>query len=594
MSTITDMQQVALDFAGTLLTGSTDLASNAIGYLDAPLDASAYWNAPEYIKGYEGWPVIDPSYITLPSITASRPDKITLNTITSLDIGTIPAFSVAEPVISMPTAPNASLPGAPTNAPTFNAPVLPSAPKITLPDVPTFTPIVIPAAPAAESVTFTEVLGAADILDPSERFSWSEQVYSSVLLDSLKAKLISDLQNGGYGIEPADEQGLWLRAAEREVAATELAVEEASRQAAARGFMLPPGALNATIAKAQQDALSKISSLQREIALKRADMYVENRKFTIEQVREVESMLITYYGYMMERALNAAKALVELGIASFNARLAKHNYLLERYKAAASVYEALIRGALLKLEQYKATVEGLRVSVETQRVYAEVYRTQIDGVNALINVYRTQVEAAKTTAEIESIKLQGYKTSVDAYAAQVQAKAAEFGMYESRIKGEVAKIEVYKSQVQAYTTRVDAYRTQLSAKEIDLRSQLSVNTQKLDVYKADLQRYSTELEKSQIELNSVVSKYDADVRAYGISMDANIRKSQQNIEAAKANADVAVSASRVASSFAIQAAQVLATKSTSSAQVMGSVASAYGAAAASALNSATAIEAHLA
>lgn len=585
------IQSNALNFANTSQAMMMDYANMAASFAFSPVDMYASWDSPGHIWGYTGGQINPPSAVTLPEVTAERPTAPTLGTVHTVTIGNAPTLLAAEPILNMPARPSTGLPSAPGASPTFNMPVIPDAPPYTLPPVPTFEPIAIPPAPALDSVQFSETLPFDDLTAPTDTFSFVEQEYKSALLDALKTKLMQDLTNGGYGIESQDEQGLWERLRERELQNMEEGIREATRVAASRGRMMPPGALNAAIAKAQQEAMAKISSISREIALKRGDLYVENRKFTIQEVRQVEDMLQKMFGFMMERALNAAKALVELGIAAFNAQLAKHNYRLERYKAAASVYEALIRAQLAKVEQYKAMVDGARLSVDTQKLHADVYRIQIEGVNALINIYRTEMEAAKIEADIEQLKLQGFKTTVESYTSQVGAKTAEFGMYEAAIRGETAKIGVYESQVKAFSAQTDAFKTSVEAQDVVVRSQVTANAAKVEMYRADVARYSAELTASQQELAGMIAKHDADVKQYSTTVDAMIRASQQNVEAGKANADVAISHAQVIATSVIHAGQVMAAQAAASGNMLSHLSSGFGAAASGAMSAATGIDA---
>ena len=593
MATAGEVQSTAISFANTNAAMMDSFASKAESFAFEQVDWFASWNTPNYVFGYNGGVTQTPNNITLPGITGTLPKTPTLNAVTVPAFGNAPEFLTGEPVIKMPTAPSDDLPSAPGDAPTFVSPVLPDVPSLVLPDAPSFQNVVVPDMPLVEYPVFSSELPVDDIIAPTDVFSYIEPVYESALLDALKAKLMYDIVNGGYGIDDADEQRLWQRAREREAVNGEAAIQDATRQIAARGFSVPPGVLNTVLAQAMQTAVEKNSSLSRDILIKKADLYVQNRQFTIQQVREVEQMLITQFGYMAERLLKSAKDIVELGIAVFNARVAKYNYSLERYKAAASVYSELIKGVSLKLEAYKTQVEGAKLSVDVQRVHAEVYKIQIDGANALMNLYATQVSAAKTVSEIERLKLDAFRTVVDTYTAQVGAKVAEFGMFESQIKGEMAKVNVYQAEAQAYGTKVAAYKTKVDAAEVTARTQVQVNQLLLDQYRSDIQRYSTEVQASQVALSSAVQKYDADIKKFSVIVDANIRASQQNVEAGKANAEIAVSHASVIANTTIHGAALLSAKAAAAANTMASVAGAYGSASAAAMSAATGLEARV-
>lgn len=589
MGVATDIQNAAMNFANTMANNMTNFATAAVNEAILPVDWYTQWNAPGYIDGYTGGVINAPTYLQPPAVTALSPVVPTLTVIDIPATETAPVFLAAEPILNLPTTPSSSLPSAPGESPEFVSVVIPDVPEFSLPDAPTFSPLVMPDTPSFVMPEFSSELPVVDITAPSDVFSYIEPTYESALLDELKAKLMYDLLNGGYGIDDSDEQRLWERARERELLNAETAIQEATRAAAARGFSMPPGAVNEVIIAAQQNAVEKNSSMSREIMIKKADLYVQNRQFTIQQVRETESMLITMFGYMAERALNAAKAQVELSIAVFNTRVARYNMLLEVYKTSAAVYADLIRGALAKIEAYKAQIEAVRLSADVQKIHTEVYKAQIDGVQALIGMYATEVGALRTVSEIERLKLEAFRTKVDTYTAQVAAKTAEFGMFESQIKGETAKISMYQVQANAYATQVGAYKTKADAAEIRVRAQVQSNASKLDAYKADIARYTAELHNSQVQTASYVSKYEADVRKYSVTADTAIRASQQNVEAGKANAEITTQYANVLLSNVIHSASIYAAKQSSTAATLGNIASSFGSTSAAALSSAIGI-----
>lgn len=543
-------------------------------------------------------PWIEPQEVTpnvpgAPYIHVYEPAPLspTMASITAPVFDSAPVFQMAAPVITLPSAPSSALPASPGNSPGFSSPALPDAPTITLPDVPTFGNILIPDAPSVSLPTFKSSLVIEDIIAPSNVFSFVEQQYEDPLLDALKLKLLDDMENGTYGIEPAVEQALWERAREREALAGEAAIQDAMRQQAARGFMLPPGAAFAQIEGAQQAALEKISSVSREIALKRADMYVEGRKFTIEQVRQVEQMLITYFGYMMERALNSAKAIVELGIASYNAQLERLRFNVEREKARAQVYETILRAAMANLEAWKVQIEGARLTADVQRLHADVYRTQLQGVEALIGIYRSEVDASRVKAEIENLKLQAFKTSVEAYAAQVGAKTSEFGMYEAQIRGEMSKVNIYQAQVGAYNAQVQGFATKVQAARVQLDAQLEPSKLLLEKYRADVSRYSASLQGAQTNVQAALGIYEGQLKAASILTEAAIKNAEIKVSTNRANADVMANAVKLATEVAIATSQQTATVASHLASAKTGIANAYGQMGAAAMASAMGLSA---
>lgn len=493
-----------------------------------------------------------------PKITVgAAPGALTVTDVTLPVFGTVPQLIYTPPPINLPLVPDATLPSAPGNAPATNVIVTPDAISVTVPDAPQFANIDIPAAPSTSIPTFTTTLPTEELLAPSNTFSFSEQAYQDPLLDNLKIKLMSDLLNGGYGIEPLDEQALWERARERESVAANAAVLQATTMAAARGFALPPGALIAQIEGAQQAALEKISSVNRDIALKRADLYVQNRQFTIQQSQVCEQMLITYFGYMMERALNYAKYQAEFGIQYFNAQVNLYNMRLEATKVANQVYEAQLRSALANLEAWKVTIEGAKLSADVQRTRADVYRSQLEGVKVYVDIYRTQMEAARIQADVERLKIDLFKAQVEAYVAQVGAKEASFRLYRAQIEGEEAKITMYKAEVDSYSAQVAGYASSVSALKATVDAQVAAKGLQVEVYRAQIQAYVADIQKGQAELAAQVQKYDGDIKGYDTFMRAMEAGVGSTIDAQKANAEVSISKARLASSHMLGSANAL-------------------------------------
>ena len=525
--------------------------------------------------------------------SGTKPTAVIIPSITAPVVGNLVDFTMVAPILPTIATPSEVMPQSPGTAPGFNPPVMPPTPDVNFPPVPTFENLPVLPAPVVTIPTFTTGLVLEDIPAPTEVFSYVEQPYKDALLDSLKAKLIGDMLNGGYGIEPLDEATLWQREADREMRAVEANVQEANRQAAARGFMLPPGALFYQMESARQDGLAKISSASRDVALKRADMYVDNRRFTITQAKEVEQMLITYFGYMMERALNNSKAIVELGLRSYDAKLARLKFYVERENARAQVYEVVLKAALANLEAYKIQLEGTRLVADIQRLHADIYTKQIEGVNALVNVYRTEMEASKISAEIEQIKLAAFKLSVDTYSAQVGAKAVEFGLYEAKLKGQSLLVQNYQAQTQAYGTTVEAYNGKLRAGLLSLEAQIKPLELKLEGYRTDIARYQADLQFAQSSTQNDAMIFDSKVRYASIDMEAALKSAEQSIEVSRANATLATNVASVAAHVAIaQATETQALAQTSS-QVHGNLAGIYATAAGTALSSAAALAADI-
>jgi chromosome segregation ATPase len=519
------------------------------------------------------------------------PTSPTLADVTLPTVLNIPDLTLVEPTTTMPVAPTISVPAAPGNAPEFVAPATPVKPTFSLPVAPSFENIALPEVPAFEAPTLDATLPYDELTLTTSEFQYAEVEYESALLDETKRKLLYDLINGGYGIDTADEERLWQRSRERELRSFDAAFMDLQRQAAARGFALPPGAQVARIDAARQETNEKISALSRDIAVKRADMYVENRRFTLQQATQVEQILLGFHSAVMERALNAAKAQVELGAALYNARVARYGAQLDAFKSAAAVYESRVRGAMLAIEAYRTKVEGTRVAVEVQRTQAEVYRTQIQGVEALIGAYTSEVQAARALADIERVKLEAFKTTVDAYVAQVGGRDAEVRMYEAQLRGEQTKVNLYVAQVQAYAQRVDAYKSRTQAEAAVSAAQIQTNEALLSKYRAQLEGFRSEIVRTNAKLEGALRGYTADVQKYSAQSSATGKYYDLAIELQTANSKINSETTRLAISKAQVELEAILKLYQTRIDAMQSGAQVYGANAAAALSALNAVTA---
>jgi hypothetical protein len=369
---------------------------------------------------------------------------------------------------------------------------------------------------------------------PSDVFSFNEQDYTSDMLNLLRLKLQADLTNGGYGIETDDELKLWDRAREREMANSNQSIDDIEREFSSRRFSVPPGTFFGALEKSRQALQDASSTFNREVALKRADLYVQNRQFTIQQGSQLEGVLIQYHGSRMERLLNASKYLIDAAIAAYNARVTAYNAMLDGYKTEAQVFESKIRANGLLLEQYRTTadVEKIRADVNMTRI--NQYKAGIEAYETLVNLYRAQIESANVKASVERLSLDAFRAQVEAYVAQVQAKSAEFNAFEAKVRGELGKAQIFDAQVRAYTGTVDASKAKTDAESLVLKSEIEKARAELDKYNSQITQYRTMLE-TKVQVEGLKERvYSADIQAY----DSRVR-SQQAI------GDLAVSSERV-------------------------------------------------
>lgn len=421
--------------------------------------------------------------------------------------GAVPVFEKVAPTLHVPSLPTVTYPGDPGPAPAIVLPSLPEAPNLDalIPAAPAAHAVTIPTMPAVEFPTFAALPPVTDLAPPSQTFAWAEGAYTSVLLDEAKRKILDDLLHGGYGIDAGDEDRLWSRARDREAGIANAARQEAASAFARRGFVLPPGALYAAQEAASQVEIVNAATLSREIAIKRADLAVQNRQFAITTALEVEKTLLSYHGAAQERMLNSAKYLADAGIAYYNAQVEQARLRLQSYQAQASVFETLMRATVEKLNVWRGELEGAKLVAEVDRAQVERYRALLGAAETMVGMYRSRLDAVGVLANLEKLKVDAFRASVDTYTAQVQAQNIKMQAYEAQVRGETAKVQLYGEEVRAFGARVEAFRTTANVRFDQFKAQVEAARHTLERHNAEVAAWKasadllTEDERSKLE-----------------------------------------------------------------------------------------------
>lgn len=226
--------------------------------------------------------------------------------------------------------------------------------------------------------------------------------YASDILEAVFNKLLADILNGTYGIDPADEQALWERARDREMTGLRDATEQSKEEFTAFGFSMPTGALKKSMDKARKTYYDNLGELNREITIKRADLYRDARKFAIEQVLKLQEVLLAN----IQAKLEAVKAIVAIYTAQVEAWKAR----LEVEKIDKTIEVEVYKG---QVQGYEAEIKGIVATFELgQKAREDEYR-------AILNALSANSEVAKLTlselVEQAKLRMQGATATADVY-----------------------------------------------------------------------------------------------------------------------------------------------------------------------------------
>lgn len=207
--------------------------------------------------------------------------------------------------------------------------------------------------------------------------------------------IIDTIANGRF--VPIDvENALWNRAKDREVQEAlrnEASVIEAS---AMRGFTAPPGALNAAVAANQQELSKKLTTINRDIAIKAFDTANENTKFAIEQAVRLRTAFVAALGDFIKVAMVQPNQAVE--------------------------YSKTILAA--KTGLYDSAVSLYRADIEKERMRTSVLLENIDKDQKNIDQFIT----GRTATTDEAIKIASLRADAALKAAEMLSKVAAAAM----------------------------------------------------------------------------------------------------------------------------------------------------------------------
>ncbi len=487
---------------------------------------------------YSTMPSFTQELANFPSFNSWLPVHPILADIPDVDIY-MPAenFHFHEQIYSPPTI---NLAPPPQNNINLQSVEIPAKPNLEMPDVPTLTDIEMPDAPNIDLPDFNAVSPTVDDISPPAEINYQERPYNSDIRVALFGKILEDLRNGGTGLDIEVEQELYDRGRERQRVENERLYREVEDQFSAAGFSLPSGAYASRMLEVSNEISRKNDQLSREITISQADLAQKNTQFTVEQARQIESMLMDFFNQQENRSLEAARATAQNAVEIFNSLVSKQRLKLEKYQTEASVFEQQIRAELSAIEIYRAKVESARAKAEVQQSRVNVYKSQLEGLGTLMRLYATEMESARIQADVEKSKIEEFRAQTETYVAQTSAEKIKADIYNSQVESERSRSAIYSEKVKAYQSKVEAKRSEVEAQRINAENTLKENQLRIDEYRAKLDRYRAELETEiknaqlQVEgFKTEASAYEAQTNAKGMEYQTRIQEIQAQIEKAK-------------------------------------------------------------
>lgn len=464
----------------------------------------------------------------------------------------------APPAQNWPTAPvieSVSLPDAPTFE-RIDPPVkpvvstdltVPDAPALELPGLPVLDVISIPAFVAPTLPTFNEVAPSFSAAAPNTSIEWAEPVYASENFDEALA-VLQRMRIGGTGLTPAIEQQIFERGRARLDRATAKAVAELHDNYAGRGFVAPPGQLQAALAAVHEEGQMQVSALSRDVLVQAKEIEVENLRFAVTNGLAAEQILVNLFSNAVQRSFEMARFSVESALALYNTQVNIFNALMQAFQTKAAVFKTLTDAALAALEQQRLVLEAARVRGELNQQKVAVYSEQVKATLSQVELYKARLQGVQAQADIAKTIFDGYRAEVQGFGEVMNARKTEADIFKTRMDGETSRIQlgqaqasIFNSLVTAEATKVNAWRDVQQVEISRVQAIASAFGNTIQGFQAEVQRANakvqavlelkkTNLQADSVRHNAVIETARAQLGMGQLALQSNVAKANASIE----------------------------------------------------------------
>jgi hypothetical protein len=425
----------------------------------------------------------------------------------------LPEAPTDAPEIVIPNAPVLDIPPPPTQ-PFIETVVTPDSPVVLLPDVPVLEAIIIPQEPLIVLPLFTEQFPEEELPFTATPFNFNEPDFADELLDEITEQTLSDLEDGGFGIDPRDEDQLVGRVRDREARAGRTREAQVLRNFGSRGHSLPAGALDDALRQSQFDTQATISAAEREIYIVRADLFRKTREFQLANGLSIVQFLGNLFVSRQERSLKAAVFVSEFSVTVFDALVRRFNIQVTAFQVAAQAHNILVQAELAKIEIFKEQINAQRLVGDINEQLVDIFTAQVNAARAIVDIFEAEVRAAATRAEIERIKIQAFGEQVNAFNSQVNAERSRIEVFVAQLRGEQTKLQVFQTEVQVYGTEIQAAEVRTRIDNINVNADIERGRLNLQSYLGTIEQFKSNLTREVERVRSLVSVYAQDTSSF--------------------------------------------------------------------------------
>lgn len=241
-------------------------------------------------------------------------------------------------------------------------------------------------------------------------FDYIPTGWAQFLQNELVAKLTLLIQ-GETGLSAVIENEIYDRESERDTRGTADAQDRIATRWSESGFVLPDGILAAMTSWADIEYQNKYSDKSRKIAEDSFKIGIENVRFGVGAGTKLEDLLRQACLGDNKLKIDAAKAIMEAGIAIYDAQIKGQIANVELYKASSQAYEANAK-AIGALSQADVALYAAQTASNEARATVTAKQIELQIKQAELQVSISS-DIARSIADVASRLANGAMSSIN-------------------------------------------------------------------------------------------------------------------------------------------------------------------------------------
>lgn len=566
--------QQLIDAAISLANNTASSAQNALADAAAALTSPAYTTPGNFVANLPGStytsgtvPEADMSPFE-PGDAPSKPEG--LDAAAGYGREGLAPFGVDAPILFGATKP-AELTPLNILPPVVGSVTMPVAPEDLSGTIlaPTLTDLVVPDVPTTTLPEFTAVRPEVDLEPPTDLPEQYERNYTLMSVSMranleaavdaeltkinpeyhaqmarLEAKLVTYME-GGTALPVAVEQAIYNRARDKTSAEYMKTRDTIFAEGAKRGFTIPGGGVNSSLALARQAAADNNARAAMDIAVKQAEMEQQNIQFAITQSSSLRGVILNtlmqFMGHAVQvndQAMRYAQGILNAVVSMYETAAKLVAARIDVYKADAQVYEVRLKAALAVYDMFRAEIEALKAVADIDKAKVDVYIAQLNGQKVVVDMYAARVQASMAQVSLEKLRIDIYEAQVRAYSAEVSAKEAEWRGYVAELEGDKNLVAIYSAQAQAYSHEVDAFKAIVGADSAMIDAEGKRVEQTWRAYAEEVRAYGEQVRAKASVVDGEVSIFNGRVQAFVAQENAKLGDAKAVLQVAETAARI--------------------------------------------------------